>query len=61
MSLLLNLESLEMRTFFLFCLVCFIGSGALLVGTTMDEPGIAFVVGFGVWLLFMYWFINRKR
>lgn len=43
-----------MKNLILFFLTCIIGTGALLAGTNMKNPIPAFIVGFGVWILFIY-------
>lgn len=49
-----------MKTLIVFFITCLIGSGAFLAGTNMDNPLPAFVVGFGVWILFL-WYLTKKR
>jgi hypothetical protein len=48
-----------MKNLILFFLICIIATGAFLAGTTMKNPLPAFIVGFGVWMLFLYR-IGRK-
>lgn len=48
-----------MKNLFLFFLTCIIATGALLAGTTMKNPLPAFIVAFGVWMLFLYRFGKR--
>lgn len=48
-----------MKNLILFFLTCIIATGAFLAGTTMKNPLPAFIVGFGVWILFLYR-IGRK-
>lgn len=43
-----------MKNLILFFLTCIIGTGAFLAGTTMDNPLPAFIIAFGVWMLFLY-------
>jgi len=43
-----------MKNLILFFLTCIIGTGAFLAGTTMENPLPAFLVAFGVWMLFLY-------
>jgi hypothetical protein len=48
-----------MKTLLLFFLTCIIGSGALLTATAMQNKWPGFIVGFGVWLLFI-WRIAKR-
>lgn len=43
-----------MKTLILFFLTCIVGTGAFLAAATMKNPLPAFLVGFGVWMLFIY-------
>jgi len=43
-----------MKNLLLFFLVCIIGTGSLLVGTTTKNPLPCFISALGVWLLFFY-------
>ncbi len=43
-----------MKNLILFFLTCIIATGALLSGLTMKNPLPAFIVGFGIWILFLY-------
>jgi len=43
-----------MKTLILFFLTCIIATGAFLAGLSMKNPLPAFIVAFGVWLLFLY-------
>lgn len=49
-----------MKTLFLFFLTCIISTGAFLAGTNMSSPNLAFIVGFGIWLLFINWIGKNK-
>jgi hypothetical protein len=49
-----------MRTFILLCLTCIIGTGAFLCALTLQNKLPAFMVGFGVWILFLYNFVKKK-
>lgn len=48
-----------MKNLILFFLTCIIATGAFLAGTTMKNPLLAFVVAFGVWMLFLYQISKR--
>ncbi len=43
-----------MKNLILFFLTCVIATGAFLSGLSMKNPLPAFIVGFGVWILFIY-------
>lgn len=43
-----------MKNLILFFLTCIIATGAFLSGLNMKNPFLGFVVGFGVWILFIY-------
>ncbi|WP_158993810.1 hypothetical protein [Mucilaginibacter sp. L196] len=48
-----------MRTFILLCLTCIIGTGAFLSALSAQNKLPAFLVGFGVWILFLYYFVKK--
>jgi hypothetical protein len=43
-----------MKNLILFFLTCIIATGAFLAGLSMKNPLPAFIVAFGVWMLFLY-------
>lgn len=43
-----------MKNLILFFLTCVIATGAFMAGTTMENPFPAFIVAFGIWMLFLY-------
>jgi len=49
-----------MKNLLLFFLTCLIATGAFLAGTSMKNPLVGFIVGFGVWLSFLFRFSKRK-
>jgi hypothetical protein len=50
-----------MKTFILFCLTCIIATGAFLAATMLPNKLPLFIVGFGVWILFLIYFAERIR
>jgi ABC-type transport system involved in multi-copper enzyme maturation permease subunit len=48
-----------MKNLLLFFLTCVIATGALLSAATMKNPWPSFIVGFGVWLLFIFRIAKR--
>ena len=50
-----------MRTLLLFLVTCIVGTGALLAANTMPHPLPAYLAGFGVWGLFIYYAARRRR
>jgi len=53
-SRLKNLNLNIMKNLIFFFLTCIIATGAFLAGTTMKNPLPAFIVAFGIWILFLY-------
>ncbi|WP_162796072.1 hypothetical protein [Pedobacter nanyangensis] len=43
-----------MKNLILFFLTCIVATGAFLSGLTMENPLPAFIVGFVVWMFFLY-------
>jgi len=48
-----------MKAILLFFITCIISSGAFLAATMLQHKWPAFLVGFGVWLLFIYKYVKR--
>jgi len=48
-----------MRTFILLCLTSIVGTGAFLYATIAENKLPAFMIGFGVWILFFI-YLGKK-
>ena len=49
-----------MKTAILFLFTCFISTGAFMAALNLKNPLPAFVVAFGVWVLFIRYYIRRS-
>jgi len=43
------------------CITCVIGTGAFLAATSLNNKTPAFIVGFGVWILFFWYLAKRSK
>ena len=50
-----------MKTFIYLCITSVIGTGAFLTALNMSNPYPAFIVGFGIWGLFIWGVIKRSE
>ena len=50
-----------MKTVIYFILSCFISTGAILAATNLKNPWPAFIVAFGIWVLFFLGWNRRMK
>lgn len=50
-----------MRTFILLCLTSIVGTGAFLAATSLPNKLPLFMVGFGVWILFLIYVVKKYK